>query len=72
VSSALFLLWPLQGQPCKKPCATSSAPPIRAACPARLLPFCLPPVGEHLSRRNRVIMGFSLALGIGVTLAPEW
>lgn len=29
-------------------------------------------VGEHLTRRNRVIMGFSLALGIGVTLVPEW
>jgi xanthine/uracil permease len=28
--------------------------------------------GEHLTRHNRVIMGFSLALGIGVTLVPEW
>lgn len=29
-------------------------------------------VGEHLSRRNRIIMAFSFALGIGVTLVPQW
>lgn len=29
-------------------------------------------VGEHLSRRNRFIMGCALALGLGVTLVPAW
>lgn len=29
-------------------------------------------VGDRLTRRNRVILAFSLALGVGVTLVPQW
>ncbi|EFN55989.1 hypothetical protein CHLNCDRAFT_145360 [Chlorella variabilis] len=29
-------------------------------------------VGDHLTRRNRVILAFSMALGVGVTLVPQW
>lgn len=28
--------------------------------------------GDRLTRRNRVILAFSLALGVGVTLVPQW
>jgi hypothetical protein len=30
------------------------------------------PAGDRLTRRNRVILAFSLALGVGVSLVPQW
>ena len=61
------------------PSLRNASLPLPAGLPAcstclPLLPSRPPiaQVGQHLSRRNRIIMAFSFALGIGVTLVPQW
>ncbi len=41
-----------------------------SVCPLPPRPFAA--AGDRLTRRNRVILAFSLSLGVGVSLVPQW